>query len=53
MKETPATDGFIIGMRENNENMFKLPCIPQRNRKISDQKKACRPKEKDDEKNDQ
>jgi len=53
MQYTPAGDGFIIGMRENNEHMAKLPYISQGHRKIRDDKKACHPEERDDEKNNQ
>src|SRR5260370_29142155 len=52
-KETPTSDGFIICMRENSKHMVKLPRIPQRNRKIRDNKKACYPKERNDEENNQ
>src|SRR5437773_9496263 len=53
MKETSASDGFIICMRENSKHMVKLPHIPQRNRKIRDNKKARHPKERNDEENNQ
>jgi len=53
MQYTPAGDGFIIGMRENDEHVTKLPHIPQGHRKIRDDKKACHPEERNDEKNNQ
>src|SRR5205814_175652 len=53
MKEPPASDGFIICMRENSKHMVKLPHILQMNRKICDNKKARNPKERNDEENNQ
>ena len=52
MQESAARDGFIICMRENDEYMFKLPRVPQRNRKIRDQKKTNYPKQENAEEND-
>ena len=53
MQCSSASDSFIICMRENNQHTVKLPRIPQRDRKICDDKKACHPKERNDERNNQ
>src|SRR3981081_1897071 len=53
MKESPASDGLIICVRENDEYMLESSRIPQWNRKIRDQKKARHPQNSNDEEQNQ
>lgn len=53
MKDASAGYSFIVRVRENNEYMPKLLRILRRHRKICGNEKACHPKERNDEENNQ
>jgi hypothetical protein len=53
VERTRAANSFVICVRENDEDMFQLPYILQRNRKVRDKKKARHPQQKNAEKYDE